>query len=509
MLQPTNGSDRERVNFSKIKTSIQIPNLIEVQKRSYERWLQMYIAPADREELGLQGVFRSVFPISDFRGTCSLEFVEYSIGNWQCKCGHLEGLENLRCVCKRCGKKFINRSPKRSRIPCPDCGTRLDNEVVRCDMCGDPVALKLKYDVNECQERGMTYTVPLKVKIRLIVYDKDTDETEPRIRDIKEQEVYFGEIPLLTENGTFIVNGTERVIVSQLHRSPGVFFQSDNTHTVHMAKIIPYRGAWVEQEYDQKNLLYVRIDRKRKFYGTVFLRSLGLETDEQILRHFYQAEKIRLDPKKIFWKLSPGLIGHKAKADITDPKGKEVLVGRGKKIRKHTYAQLAKANVKEIQIDATELETACAIADVVDSDSGEIMLEANNPVTATVLEEIAGRKITKIEVFFPEDDDCGPVLTETLRKDPIKTVEEALIEIYRRLRPGDPPTLEGSRALFAGLFKDANRYDFSRVGRLKFNTKLETNVPTWATAASARSANCSRISSASAWSGWSAPSRRR
>lgn len=477
MAQPANGSGRKRIDFSKINTTIPIPNLIEVQKRSYERFLQMFTAPADREEIGLQGVFRSVFPISDFRKTCSLEFVDYSIGNWQCKCGNLEGLEKLRCVCKRCKRKFINPVPKRRTVPCPDCATVLENECVVCENCGDPVSLKLKYDVDESQERGMTYTVPLKVRIRLVVYDKDTEGTEQRIRDIKEQEVYFGEIPLLTQGGTFIINGTERVIVSQLHRSPGVFFQSDKGAAVFMAKIIPYRGAWVELEYDSKNFLYVRIDRKRKFYGTVFLRALGLESDEEILRKFYQTEKIRVDGKKIFWKLSTGIIGHKVQAELTAKKGKEVILAKGKKVRKHTYALLAKAKIKEVQVDAAELETACPIADVVDPSTGEVLLEANTPITDEALEEIAGRKIRSLEIFFPENDDIGNILSETLRKDPVKTVEESLIEIYRRLRPGDPPTLEGSRTLFNGLFKDANRYDFSRVGRLKFNTKLETNVP--------------------------------
>ena len=477
MQETINGSERQRVDFSKIKTSIPIPNLIEVQKRSYEKFLQMYTAPADRLELGLQAVFRSVFPITDFRGTCALEFVEFSIGNWECKCGQIEGLEKLRSVCTKCGHKFINRFPKRNRISCPECQTSLPNQSVLCDTCGDPVSLKLKYDVDECQERGMTYTVPLKVKIRLLVYDKEAEAEDQRIRDIKEQEVYFGEIPLLTDNGTFIINGTERVIVSQLHRSPGVFFQTDDTRTLFMAKIIPYRGAWVEFEYDTKNLFYVRIDRKRKFYGTVFLRSLGLKTDEEILRNFYQAEEIRLDGKKIFWKLSPGILGHKVKVDVKNPKGGEVLLAKGKSVRKLTYAQLAKAKVREVQVESSELEKGCSLVDVVEKETGEILLEANTPVTEELLDDITSKGITKLELFFPHDDDIGPVLSETLRKDAIKSADEALVEIYRRLRPGDPPTVEGSRTLFQGLFKDPNRYDFSRVGRLKFNTKLETNVP--------------------------------
>ena len=340
----TNG--RERVNFSKIHTAIPIPNLIEVQKRSYERFLQIYTAPADREDIGLQAVFKSIFPISDFRQTCSLEFVEYTIGNWECKCGKLEGLEHLRVGCVKCGKRTISQNPKAPRHTCPDCGWANENRVAHCDICGGPVSLKFKYDVAECQERGMHFTVPLKVKIRLVVYEKESEAGSKDIRDIKEQEVYFGEIPLLTENGTFIINGTERVIVSQLHRSPGVFFQTDDRKKVWMSKVIPYRGSWLEFEYDDKNLLYVRIDRKRKFLGSVVLRALGLKTDEDIFRRFYRAETILVQDGKIFWKPSPGLVGRRARAEVTDRKKKEVLVARGKKISQAMVAQLEKAELQ-------------------------------------------------------------------------------------------------------------------------------------------------------------------
>ncbi|HXH29097.1 MAG TPA: DNA-directed RNA polymerase subunit beta [Candidatus Polarisedimenticolia bacterium] len=473
----TNGNGRERVNFSKIHTAIPIPNLIEVQKRSYERFLQIYTAPADREDIGLQAVFKSIFPISDFRQTCSLEFVEYTIGNWECKCGKLEGLEHLRIPCVKCGKKTISQNPKAPRHTCPDCGWANENRVDHCEMCGDPVSLKFKYDVAECQERGMHFTVPLKVKIRLVVYEKDSATGHREIRDIKEQEVYFGEIPLLTENGTFIINGTERVIVSQLHRSPGVFFQSDEGKKVWMAKVIPYRGSWLEFEYDDKDLLYVRIDRKRKFLGSVVLRALGMKTDEEILRRFYRAETITLEDKKFFWATSPGLIGRKVRSDVTDKKGKETLVGRGKKITASILAAIEKAGVDRVPVDPEELEGASALRDVVDTKTGEVILEANQPVTAKVLDELGAHGQSTIEVFFTSASDLGVILAETVRKDAVKTPEEALVEIYRRLRPGDPPTLEGSRSLFQGMFFDANRYDLSRVGRLKMNTKLQTSLP--------------------------------
>src|SRR6266853_4918962 len=266
----------ERQDFSKIKTAVPIPNLIEIQRESYNRFLQMDLLPEERQNTGLQSVFQSVFPISDFRETATLDFVEYHIGNWQCKCGNLEGLQYLRSACKSC-KASIKVDPLRpGETLCHVCGTFNSVRPELCSNCGEPVGLKHKHDQQECQERGMSYSVPLKVKIRLTVYDKDPETETLSIRDIKEEEVFFGEIPLMTENGTFIINGTERVIVSQLHRSPGVFFEKENNNTYFLAKVIPYRGSWVEFEYDAKNLLYVRIDRKRKFLGTVFLRALGL-----------------------------------------------------------------------------------------------------------------------------------------------------------------------------------------------------------------------------------------
>ena len=274
---------RERKDFSKIRTTVEIPNLIEIQRKSYERFLQMNRLPSEREDQGLQSVFKSVFPISDFRENSSLEFIEYSIGNWECKCGKLQGLHHLRKPCRTCGHTLVADPYGDKDVLCPKCGTPNQARGDVCDICGHTVALKLKYDVDECQERGMTYAVPLKVTIRLVVWNKDPETGVKTIRDIKEQEVYFGDIPLMTDNGTFIINGTERVIVSQLHRSPGAFFHSEDK-TLYIAQIIPYRGSWVEFEYDSKNLLYVRIDRKRKFLATVFLRALGLRGADEIIR---------------------------------------------------------------------------------------------------------------------------------------------------------------------------------------------------------------------------------
>ena len=430
---------RERVEFSKIKSTVPIPNLIEIQKKSYERFLQMYTPPAEREDVGLQSVFKSVFPISDFRENSSLEFIDYSIGNWD------------------------------------PCGWGDEARGLVHEIGGQRMALKLKYDINECQERGMTYAVPLKVTIRLVVWNKDPETGAKTIRDIKEQEVYFGDIPLMTDNGTFIINGTERVIVSQLHRSPGVFFHSEDK-TLFIGQIIPYRGSWVEFEYDSKNLLYVRIDRKRKFLASVFLRALGLRGADDMLRAFYTVDKLHMGGGPTKWAVGESLIGLRAGREFPIP-GTEITIHKGKKVTQTHIAALKKAGVPAIEIDEAELAGAHAAADVVDPKTGEVILEANEPIDARLMLQAQEKAVELIEVFFPEKDETGPVLSATLRKDPIRTHEEALIEIYRRLRPGDPPTLESSRSLFENMFFNPQKYDFSRVGRLKLNTKLKLTTP--------------------------------
>src|SRR6266571_4936284 len=342
-MQNHNGAAPERVDFSKIKTSIPIPNLIEVQKNSYEKFLQMDLLPNERDDIGLQTVFTSVFPISDFRGVSQLEFVDYSIGNWECKCGNLKGLHHLRSTCRNpaCGQTIQTDPFHPGDILCKHCGTFNRNIVTFCNKCGDPVGLQLKYDQAECEERGMTYAAPLKVTIRLTVFSKDLETGVKSVRDIKEQEVFFGEIPLMTDNGTFIINGTERVIVSQLHRSPGVFFKRG---ALYVAKIIPYRGSWVEFEYDQKNLLYVRVG-KRKFLASIFLRALGIWlnssftsksfgsdgqleeavksasfTDEDLVRAFYVVDEVRVENGRLMVQIPEAgptnLIGMKVDFEI-------------------------------------------------------------------------------------------------------------------------------------------------------------------------------------------------
>jgi len=472
--------ERERLDFSKIQSTIQIPNLIEVQKKSYQRFLQMDQLPSEREDTGLQSVFTSVFPIQDFRGLSQLDFVDYAIGNWECKCGNLKGLHHLRATCRNCGASVVTNPYKTGDVICTKCGTFNKNTPTFCNKCGDPVAMQLKYDVNECQERGMTYSAPLKVTIRLTVYDKDPDTGAKNIRDIKEQEVFYGDIPLMTDNGTFTINGTERVIVSQLHRSPGVFYESANNRTYFLGKIIPYRGSWVEFEYDTKNILYVRIDRKRKFLGSIFLRALGMKSNEEILRTFYQVERITLRERELFWNVSESLIDRKLSHEIKHPRTDEVLVGAHKRLTETLYKELNKARVTQAKVSVADLEGAFTVADLVNRQTGEVILESNKPLTPDLWAALAEAGITEVDVFFPERDDVGLVLSRTLEKDSVHSAREALIEIYRKLRPGDPPTLETATALFNGMFFDPRKYDFSKVGRLKFNIKLglETSLDT-------------------------------
>jgi DNA-directed RNA polymerase subunit beta len=486
----------KRHDFSKIKTAVPIPNLIEIQRESYNRFLQMDMLPEERQSTGLQAVFRSVFPISDFRETATLDFVEYQIGNWQCKCGNLEGLKYLRAACKNC-KASIKVDPLRpGQTLCHVCGTFNNVRPELCPNCGEPVGLKHKHDQQECQERGMSYSVPLKVKIRLTVYDKDPDTNVKSIRDIKEEEVFFGEIPLMTDNGTFIINGTERVIVSQLHRSPGVFFKRG---ALYVAKIIPYRGSWVEFEYDQKNLLYVRVG-KRKFLASIFLRALGvwlgsdfnsksfgsdgqLEEavknssfrDEDLLRAFYTVDEVRIEDGRLMVQVPESgrtnLVGMKVDFEIKG-RGPDPIVRKGKEISRTSLESLRKANIGEVEIDLAQFEGAYAVADVVNTETGEVILEANNEITAVKLQEIAESGVKNFSVFFPERDDVGVVISQTLKKDTISKPVDALLEIYRKMRPGDPPTVQTAYRLLEGMFFDPRKFDFSRVGRLKFNIKM-------------------------------------
>ena len=485
----------ERVDFSKIYTTAQIPNLIEVQRESYNRFLQMDLIPEERDTIGLQSVFGSIFPVSDFRETATLEFVEYQIGNWQCKCGNLEGLEHLRANCKNCGSKVKVDPFNPAEVLCNNCGTFNSVRPKLCPNCGEPVGLKHKHDQQECQERGMSYSVPLKVKIRLTVFDKDAETGVSTIRDIKEEDVFFGEIPLMTDNGTFIINGTERVIVSQLHRSPGVFFKGDRDE--YLAKIIPYRGSWVEFEYDQKGILHARLG-KRKILATIFLRALGLwlnpqidmktvsdsileevvkgaeYNDADILKLFYTVDQVVTEKGKIFLKVKKEgethLVGMRADQTIKDKN--EEIVRTGKKVTKAALADLRRLKIDKVEITAADLEGAFALDDVVNHETGEVIIESNTEFSAGKLQQIIEEGIGGFNVIFPKNDSIGEVIAATLRKDAISKPVDALLEIYRKMRPGDPPTVPTAYHLLEGMFFDARRFDLSRVGRLKFNIKM-------------------------------------
>jgi DNA-directed RNA polymerase subunit beta len=411
---------RLRRSFGKIKKIIEIPNLIEIQKRSYEEFLQADVGADQREDKGLQSVFKSVFPIKDFNETASLEFVSYELG-----------------------------TPK--------------------------------YDVEECHQRGMTFAAPIKVKIQLVIWDVESGRRS--IKNVKEQEVYFGEIPLMTGNGTFMVNGTERVIVSQLHRSPGVFFEHDKgrTHStgklLYSARIIPYRGSWIDFEFDPKDILYVRIDRRRKFPATVLLRALGMTT-EDLLNYYYKKDVISLDPKGYTKKFEPEqLLGMRVTRDVKDPKSGEVVAREGRKFNKAIVRQLEAAKVSEIPIAQEEITGRISAHDVIDSNTGEVLLQTNEELTEESLEKLKEHGVKKIEVLFTEDQPGGGPLRMTLAQDKLESPENAIIEIYRRLRPGDPPTAETATTFFNNLFFNPERYDLSKVGRLKLNHKLKIDVP--------------------------------
>jgi DNA-directed RNA polymerase subunit beta len=420
----TNFSDfapRVRKSFSRIPRIIDIPNLLEIQKLSFERFLQTGIEMEKRESVGLQAVFNSVFPIRDFNDTASLEFVGYAL-----------------------------EQPK--------------------------------YDVQECLQRGMTYAAPFKVTIRLVAWDDA--EGSQTIRDVKEQEVYFGEIPIMTDNGTFVINGTERVIVSQLHRSPGIFYDTSISTTVSAAgkklfscRVIPYRGSWLDIEYDHKDLVHARIDRRRKIHVTVLLKALGYQPEE-LLQYFYPIEMIRLDGRKIMKKSEPeNLIGQRCTRVVKDDAGK-VIVRKDKKFTKAAARKIREAGIEWIQVAEDDLVRADAVKrvapiDIVDEETGEVIVECNEEITEAHLDDLKSRGIFEFPLLFLDPITTGTAIRDTLLADKTLSQDEAVIEIYRRLRPGDPPTLDTATNLFNNLFFNAERYDLSKVGRLKLNHKLE------------------------------------
>lgn len=410
---------RLRRNYAKSKKYSEIPNLIELQKKSFEAFLLRDMDPDRRAEEGLNGVFKSVFPISDFNNTASLEFVSYTL---------------------------------------------------------EPP----KYDVEECRQRGMTFAAPVKVTLRLIVFDVD-EETEARsIRDVKEQEVYLGEIPLMTFNGSFIINGTERVVVSQLHRSPGVFFDHDSGKgsttgkLIYSARVIPYRGSWLDFEFDQKDLLYVRIDRRRKFPATILLKALGYSTDE-LLDYFYDIDNVRYDKDGKFYRDLDidRIAGQKALVDIIDPKSGEELVRAGRRITRAVVKKVKEAEIKELEVAREGLVGKVVAKPIIDESTGEIIADSNTELTLEMIEAAINAGINEFNLIFFDGLAVGPFLRNTLLVDKVHSKEEALLEIYKRLRPGEPPTEEAAMAFFNRLFFDPETYDLSEVGRLKINHRFK------------------------------------
>ncbi|MCE2517498.1 MAG: DNA-directed RNA polymerase subunit beta, partial [Alphaproteobacteria bacterium] len=437
-----NSRKRVRRSFGSIQEVAAMPNLIEVQRSSYDIYLQKDVAPADREDVGLQEVFKSVFPIKDFAGKSMLEFVSYEL-----------------------------ETPK--------------------------------YDVEECQQRGITFASPLKVILRLVVWEEDEITGTKSIRDIKEQDVYMGDMPLMTSNGTFIVNGTERVIVSQMHRSPGVFFDHDRgkTHSsgklLHSARVIPYRGSWLDFEFDPKDNLNVRIDRKRKLPATTFLMALldeksedyiasceaeGIEPErtqvnglsrEAILNHFY--DTITYAKGKKGWStafVAERLRGSRLSSDLIDAKSGKAVAKAGEKLTPRGLRKIEETGLKEILVEEDAIIGNYLANDIVNMDTGEILAEAGDTITEEILQTLSDTGVSEVVTLAIDNINVGAFLRNTLASDRNNSREEALIDIYRVMRPGEPPTLETSEALFNGLFFDSDRYDLSSVGRVKLNARV-------------------------------------
>jgi len=411
----------QRHSFSKIRTHIVIPDLVEVQRRSYEEFLQAETLPDRRAEKGLHAAFKSVFPIMDYNNSAILEFSSYSLG-----------------------------TPK--------------------------------YDVRECIEQGMTFAAPLKLRVRLVVFDQQDKAVKNRVLDVREQEVYVGELPLMTDRGTFIVNGTERVAVSQLHRSPGPSFGHDKgrTHSsgkvLFSGRIIPYRGSWLDFEYDAKDILYVRIDRRRKMPATILLKGFGFSTDD-LLKMYYPVEDVRVSKGVLLRKLDPAIhTGLRATADIVDKSSGELLAKEGTKLNKTLMGRVRSAGIKEIPIKSEDLVGRAVLTELVDPESQEVLLEKNQRLTAPVLETILSGRVESFKVIYLDSPTTSPVILDTIEAERTNSKEEAWVEIYKRLRPGEMPSIESAKLLFENLFSNPKRYDLSPVGRLKMNKRFNLDL---------------------------------
>ena len=413
---------RVRKNFSKIRKIVEIPDLIGVQRESYRRFLQIDVVPEKREDIGLQAVFKSVFPIKDFTGSASLEFVSYRFG-------------------------------------------------------------EVKHNVAECIHRGMTYELPIRITVRLVVYDVDKESGISNIRDIKEQEIYFGTIPLMTDKGTFIINGTERVVVSQLHRSSGVFFDHDKgrTHSsgkvIYTSRIIPVRGSWIDMEIDPKDVVYIRIDRRRKFPVTLLFKAFGFTTQD-LLSYFYRAERILVNKGEYFKIFDEAFLkGQRASFDITDPLTGEIAVKKGRMFTQRSIRQLKTSNLEWVPINEEDVLNRVFAYDIEDPQSGELIAKANDLVDETSLAKLSACGISEFDLLFIDGMSISDSIRKTLALDKVESKEEALLEIYRRLRPGNPATPEVAQEFVDHLFSKSAYYDLSGVGRLKINLRLGIQTP--------------------------------
>ncbi len=408
-------------DFSKCEKVLDVPYLLELQKSSFERFLQMNKKPEERKDIGLQAALKSIFPIKNYDETASLEFVNYTIG--------------------------------------------------------EP-----KYDVDECKERGMTYGAPLKITVQLVLWDRDNVTGAKTIKNVKEQQVYLGEIPLMTEKGTFIINGTERVIVSQLQRSPGVYFDHDRGKTLsgirplYSARIIPYRGSWLDFEFDQKDTLYVKIDKRKKVPATLLLRALGCSTPE-IYRVFFKTEKVIIEGDKFFKKFDSGLfLNQRASDDVIDTRTGEIIIKKGRRFNIQIIRKIEELGLKQIQIKPENIINEFSASDIVDQTSGEIIVRCGEQISEEKLEEIKNRNIKEIELLFIDRTAGGMGMLEAIKSDKIQSQDEAIIEIFKKLKPSEPPTIDNARSYFEGLFFSPERYDLSKVGRLKLDHKLGLDV---------------------------------
>jgi DNA-directed RNA polymerase subunit beta len=490
-----------RLNFSKIPAVIEIPNLIEIQVKSFEYFLQEEIAPEKRNLQGLEEVFNDVFPISDLNINARLEYVGYEVGVWECGCGEYKELGGAGVI---------------------------------CDTCGQEVNYKEKFKLSECRQKGLTYSDPIKIMVRMVLFDRERIGVSARVlkelpgkyiveevkhpktgksfipartlidskivelldkekipevvinsvREVKEQKIFLGEMPVMSQTGTFMINGVERVIVSQMHRSPGAFFSHDKgkSHVsgkiLFSARVIPDRGSWLDFEFDIKDILHVKIDRRRKMPATILLNAFGM-SQEEILSTFYPVEKISCTRDGKYSMGGKGLmVGIKVLEDVVDSKANEVIVKSGKLVGAPNIKKLSRmARSPKVEIDSETLIGTILANDIIDKETGEVMLESNTEITAEILEQLHAQKISEFGILHIDEESPDTTIRDTLILGKIKTQEDAIREIYKRLRPGDPPTAEIAKTLFANLFFNPKRYNLSVVGRIKLNQKFDLDIP--------------------------------